>query len=151
MSYEKIVQRSTREHFAYRAGLELDNHRVNSTIWKNCKCKKALRIFSLLSRWYSILGNSKFDGVFDIHSVPKCPTIHNREDLNLYSWRAEMNRTVGPFDNTLHHTITEDGWWPLWILGTFVLATYDVRVYKFLIYSKNFLICEQDFWNKFLL
>ncbi len=55
--------------------------------------------------------------------------------------------TVVLFRDTPHHTITEDGWWPFWILGTFALASYDIQ---FLFYSKHFLICEQDFLNKFL-
>ncbi len=37
--------------------------------------------------------------------------------------------TVAPFHDIPHHIITEDGWQPLWILGTFALVLYSVRAY----------------------
>ncbi len=44
---------------------------------------KPLRLSLLLPWWYFVLATPNLDGVFNMHSVPKCPTIHNQEDTNL--------------------------------------------------------------------
>ncbi len=46
--------------------------------------------------------------------------------------------TVVPFPDNLQHTITKDGWWPLWTLGTFALATYNVWAYTLSFCLLNF-------------